>query len=190
MMSTGAIIVLVIVVALVLAVGAWFVARESRRRHLRQRFGPEYDRRIHESDDRRVVERDLAEREKRHASFTLRPLSDADRARYAEQWEVIQEQFVDRPGEAVAAAEQLVDLVMRDRGYPTGAFEQQAADLSVEHAPAVDHYRGAHDIRVRHEQGGVSTEELRQAMTRYRAIFTSVAGINEPADATGGRRHA
>jgi hypothetical protein len=178
-MSTGAIIVLVIVVVLVLAAGAWFVAQQSRSRRLRARFGPEYDRRIEESDDRRVVERDLAEREKRHAGYKLRTLSDAERERYAEQWTVLQEQFVDQPGESVVAAEQLVQLVMRERGYPVENVEQQAADLSVEHSHVVDGYRGAHDVRTRHEREGVSTEELRQALTHLRSVFVSVTGLPE-----------
>jgi len=178
-MSTGAVIVLIIVVVLVVAAAAWLVMEQSRRRRLRQRFGPEYDRRVKETNDRRVVERELTEREKRHAKFDLRPLSDAQRAAYAQQWTVIQEQFVDQPGEAVVAAAQLVESVMRDRGYPTDRFEQQAADLSVEHASVVDFYRGGHDIRTRHEQAGVSTEELRRALKHYRAVFASVAGIRD-----------
>lgn len=176
-MSTGAVIVLVIVVLLVLGAGAWLFMQQARRRRLRERFGPEYDRRIEETDDRRVVERELSEREKRHASFDLRSLSDEERARYADEWTVVQEQFVDHPGEAVVAAEQLVHKVMRHRGYPTDDYEQQASDLSVEHSPAVDSYRSGHDIRTRHEQAGVSTEELRQALMHYRAIFVSLAGI-------------
>lgn len=185
-MSTGAVILLVVVVLLVLGAGAWFLMQRSRRSRLRQRFGPEYDRRVQEADDRRVVERELSEREKRHARFNLRPLSDDERARYADQWTVLQEQFVDRPGEAVVAAEQLVHTVMRDRGYPTENFEQQASDLSVEHASAVDSYRSGHDIRARHEQAGVSTEELRQALMHYRAIFASLAGIDERSEDRAG----
>lgn len=173
-MSTGAVVVLVIVVLLALAAGAWFVAQQSRRRRLRERFGPEYDRRVAETDDRRVAERELAEREKRHKTYDLRPLSEADRARYTEQWSLIQEQFVDRPGEAVASAEQLVVSVMRDRGYPTDNFEQSTADLSVEHAHLVDRFRAGHDIRTRHTQGTASTEELRQAMTHFRDMFEAL----------------
>jgi len=178
-MSTGAVIVLVIVVVLVLAAGAWFVAQQSRSRRLRERFGPEYDRRIEGTADKRVVERELTEREKRHASYKLRTLSDAERARYAEQWTVLQEQFVDQPGESVAAAEQLVETVMRERGYPAENVEQQAADLSVEHSHVVDGYRGAHDVRTRHETEGATTEELRQALTHLRATFVSVTGLPE-----------
>lgn len=179
-MSTGAVIVLVIVVVLVLAAGAWFVTQQSRSRRLRARFGPEYDRRIEESADRRVAERELSEREKRHARYRLRPLSETERAGYAEQWTVLQEQFVDRPGESVAAAEQLVHMVMRERGYPAETIEQQAAEeLSVEHAPVVASYRGAHDVRMRHEREGTSTEDLRQALTHLREVFVSVSGLTE-----------
>jgi ABC-type nickel/cobalt efflux system permease component RcnA len=187
MMSTGAIIILVIVVVLVLAAGAWFIAQQSRRRRLRERFGPEYDRRIKETDDRRVAERELTDRERRHAKYRLRPLSDTEKARYAEQWTVFQEQFVDQPGESVAAAQQLVHMVMRERGYPSEHaenVEQQAADLSVEHSHVVADYRGAHDVRTRHEQAGASTEELRQALTHLRAVFVSVAGLDEDPPAT------
>jgi hypothetical protein len=178
-MSTGAIIVLVVVVVLVLAAGAWFMSQQGRRSRLRRRFGPEYDHRVAETGDRMVAERELMALEKRHAEFKLRRLTDAERAQYAEQWTVLQEQFVDRPGEAVEAAEQLVQAVMRDRGYPSGKFEQQAADLSVEHGPAVSHYRHGHGIHLSHQAGGVSTEELRQALTHYRAIFMSLTGIRD-----------
>jgi hypothetical protein len=182
-MSTGAVVVLVVVVVLVLAAGAWFVAQQARRRRLRERFGPEYDRRIQESDDRRVAERELAEREKRHARYDLRPISEAERARYTEQWTFVQEQFVDQPGEAVVAAEQLVVMVMRERGYPVDNFEQQTADLSVEHAHVLDHYRSGHGIRIRHEQAGVSTEELRRALTHYREMFHALLGHRGETDA-------
>jgi hypothetical protein len=178
-MSTAGIVILIIVVVLALAAAAWFAAQQTRRTRLRRRFGPEYERRIAETGDRRVAERGLMDLEKRHTGLKLRPLSDAERARYAEQWTVLQEQFVDRPGETVAAAEELVHAAARDRGYPDGDFDQRAWDLSVEHGPAVGHYRDGHGIRLSHEAGGVSTEELRRALTHYRTIFMSLTGIRE-----------
>lgn len=176
-MSTGA-VVLVIVLVIVVSAAAWFVGQLSRRRRLRERFGPEYDRSVKEADNRRMAERVLTERRKRHASFDLKPLSDSSRERYAQQWTTVQEKFVDQPGEAVVDAEALLHAVLRERGYPTDGFEQQAADLSVQHAPAVDYYRSGHEIRTRHARTGVSTEELRMAMMHYRKIFVSVAGLD------------
>jgi hypothetical protein len=177
-MSTGATVALIIVILVVVLAAAWFVWLRMRSNRLRQRFGPEYDRRIEEADDRRAAERELTEREKRHARFELRPLSDDDRGRFAEQWVLVQERFVDRPGEAVSEAETLVHTVMRERGYPTDGFDQQAADLSVEHAGAVPHYRDGHDIKTRHGQAEVSTEELRKALVHYRKVFGELTGID------------
>ncbi|OLF14639.1 hypothetical protein [Actinophytocola xanthii] len=183
-MSTGAIIALVIVVLAVLAVVGWFVSQRMHSRKLRDRFGPEYDRRVSETGDRRKAERELIEREKRHARLQLRPLPDGARERYAEQWGLVQEEFVDRPGDAVVGAEALVQTVMRERGYPIEEFEQQAEDLSVEHGTAVPHYRAAHEIRIKHERAEATTEELRTAMVEYRKIFVSLVGVDSEQQAS------
>ena len=83
---------------------------------------------------------------------------------------------MDAPQAAVTGAQTLVTAVMKDRGYPTEAFDQTVADLSVEHAATLDHYRAAHDISQRAGSGTASTEELRQAMIHYRALFTELLG--------------
>ena len=174
-MSTAAIVVLVVVLLAVLFAAGWFLGGQARSRRLRNRFGPEYDRHLENTQNRRVAERELAEREKRHAKLSLRPLSDTARVRYTEQWTRVQEHFVDEPVEAVAAAEDLVHTVMRDRGYPMDGFEQQAADLSVEHADVVDGYRAAHEIRGR----AANTEELRTALVHYRELFRELIGHSD-----------
>ncbi len=78
---------------------------------------------------------------------------------------------MDDPPGAVAEADDLLGEVMRTRGYPVSDFEQSAGDISVDHPEVVKHYRAGHDIAVRHERGEASTEELRQAMIHYRALF-------------------
>lgn len=181
-MSTEATIVLVVVLlAAVLAVG-WFVAERLRGRGLRERFGPEYDRRIDQAGNRRAAERELADLRRRHTEFDLRPLSDLARARFTEQWIQTQERFVDRPGEAVADAERLVQAVMNERGYPVGEFGRQAEDLSVEHGRTVGQYREGHDILTRHQHSEASTEDLRRAMVGYREILADLMGPAETAD--------
>jgi hypothetical protein len=60
---------------------------------------------------------------------------------------------------------------MQARGYPVGDFEQRAADVSVDHPRVVEHYRAAHAIALRDEQGQADTEALREAMVHYRALF-------------------
>jgi hypothetical protein len=185
-MSTGATILLIIVVLAVLLAVGWFVANWMRSRRLRDRFGPEYERRLEATGNRRAAERELTELRKRHDSLDLKPMPEQSRERYTEQWVLVQERFVDQPAEAVAGAEQLVRSAMRERGYPTDGFDQEAADLSVEHGSAVNDYRMGHDISHRNEHGEVSTEELRQALVHYRRILVSVVGNESDVDTRRG----
>jgi hypothetical protein len=73
---------------------------------------------------------------------------------------------------------------MEDRGYPTQPYDQTLADLSVEHASTLDHFRAAHDISQNAAAGTASTEDLRQAMIHYRALFAELLG--EPVGQPGG----
>jgi hypothetical protein len=50
-------------------------------------------------------------------------------------------------------------------------FEQRAADISVDYPRVVEHYRVAHDIAERDAADNANTEDLRQAMMHYRALF-------------------
>jgi hypothetical protein len=172
-MNTSTIVALVVVVVvLVLAV---LIARPFvRRRRLQQRFGPEYQRAVERHDTRADAERDLMDREKRHNQLELRPLPTEVRDRYAQQWTGVQAQFVDAPERTVADADRLVTALMAERGYPTEGYQQQAADLSVEHASTIEHYHAAHDARERIGDGGASTEDLREAMVHYRVLFTEL----------------
>jgi hypothetical protein len=179
MMSTGAIIAIVVVVLVVVALAATVLPAQLRRRHLRARFGPEYDRVVGKSDDRRVGERTLADREKRHGTFALTTLSDVDRAAYAERWTVIQERFVDEPAAAVCDADATVTDLMADLGYPTDGFDQQADDLSVRHADNVAGYRTAHEVVT--GSGDARTDDLRQALLDYRELFRSLLGHDDAA---------
>jgi hypothetical protein len=66
---------------------------------------------------------------------------------------------------------------MRARGYPVSAeFEHNAEDLSVEHPRVVEHYRVACQIASRRQSGEGTTEDLRNAMMHYRALFEELLG--------------
>jgi hypothetical protein len=173
MTSTQIIILVVILIVIGLAAAAWYL---TRRRALRQRFGPEYDRMIAERDNRQEVERELRERERRHAELELRPLSAESRATYAAAWEEVQVRFVDSPDDAVRAGDELVTRLIAERGYPTGDYDEQLAHLSVEHARTLGHYRDAHEIHLRNERGEATTEEQRQALVHYRELFADLLG--------------
>jgi hypothetical protein len=169
-MSSGTIVIIIVAILVVVAIVAG-VVYDQRRRRLRQRFGPEYDRLVEETGSRSKAEAELASRQRRVAGLDIRPLDPAARARYAENWAAVQEQFVDSPQEAVMTAQRLVMTVMQDRGYPIEGGDQMIADLSVDHANVLDHYRAAYDINQRAADNAATTEDLRQAMIHYRALF-------------------
>jgi Tfp pilus assembly protein PilX len=171
-MSAAGIAVIVVVVAiLVVAVS---VITTARRRRLQRRFGPEYDRVVTEKQSHLKAEAELAGRERRIQRLDIRPLTATSRARYASQWAAIQQRFVDQPRQAVTEAQRLVVTVMNERGYPTEDSSQIMADLSVEHATTLDNYRMAQAIS--QNASAASTEDLRQAMVHYRALFSDLVG--------------
>jgi hypothetical protein len=177
MLSTTQWIVLLGAIALI-ATGliVLYFARSSRRRHLelRRRFGPEYTREIEQHGSVSRAERELLAREKRMSKQRLRPLPEADRLRFANDWSRVQARFVDDPSGAVHAADDLIKAVMLVQGYDIESFDQRVADLSVDHAGVVQHYRAAHELAEANRAGRADTEELRQAVVHYRALFAEL----------------
>jgi hypothetical protein len=176
-MSPVAIIILIIVIVIVLAAIVLGVQR-SRRKRLQTTFGPEYERVVADTGSRADAEKELRERERRHAELELKPLSPESQARYSAAWEEVQIQFVDNPEQAVSTADDLVTRLIGERGYPTGDYDDQLANLSVEHARTLGHYRDAHEISLRNRRGEASTEDLRQALVHYRALFADLLGTD------------
>ena len=93
-----------------------------------------------------------------------------------QEWETLQARFVDDPSGAVVQADTLVQRVMKERGYPIDDFDQRAADISVEHPDLVERYRTADGIARANERGTASTEDLRQSVRHYRALFEELLG--------------
>ena len=158
-------------VVVVLAFVLWQALARRRTGRLQKQFGPEYDRAVGGAEDRRLAEAELQAREERRQRLDVRPLSQAARDRYTERWGVTQARFVDDPRGAVAEADSLIQSVMAERGYPVEDFEQRAADVSVDHPQVVENYRQGHRLAQASAGGDDSTEDLRQAMRHYRALF-------------------
>jgi FtsZ-interacting cell division protein ZipA len=182
------VIVILAIVAIALIVVALLLMRQRRSQQLQEGFGPEYDRTVEErGGDRREAEAELRERRERREQFEVRDLEPAARDRYADRWRTAQRRFVDEPAPAVGEADALVMEVMRDRGYPVAdEFDQRAADVSVDHPQVVEHYRAAHDISGRATAGEASTEDLRQAMVHFRALFVELLGADDEPPRDGG----
>jgi hypothetical protein len=168
-----------IVIALAIIVG-FFVWQRERGGRMQDKYGREYNRAVDELGRVRA-ERELASREKRVRHFDLTPLTREQRNRFVTSWRVIQEQFVDDPSGAVAQGDRLVEDVIDARGYPIADFDQRVSDLSVYHSRIVDHYRALREIGQRHRRQEASTEDLRQALVHFRAVFEDLLEDREHA---------
>jgi hypothetical protein len=167
----SALTLVIIIAALVIAGGVVWYVRQQRSRHLRQRFGPEYERMRSQIGDTRRAEERLAEREQRVEKFNIRSLTPEERSRFSEVWRHIQKLFVDDPKGAINEADHLVNEVMSTKGYPMADFRQRSDDISVDHPIVVQHYRQALEIAERNRANAATTEDLRQAVIHYRALF-------------------
>jgi hypothetical protein len=172
-------IALAVVAALVVVGLVASAARRSRSARLREHFGREYDHTVETAGSRTAAEQALIARAEEVKELDIRPLTAAERERYRGDWKKVEARFVERPTTAAVEAEELIDAVMRARGYPIADFEKHAEHLSVKHPRIVEHYRAGHSALESHER---STEDLRQAMLHYRALFDELAGVNAVGD--------
>jgi len=173
-------IILIVIVAIIVIAAIWWFVQSRRSRALHEEFGPEYDRTVQQADSRREAESELRERRERVEKLDIRPLSVAERSRFAGDWETLQPRFVDDPQGAVSDADSLVLDLMQTRGYPMGEFEQRAADISVDHPDVVNHYREAHRLAQRNASGEATTEEQRRALVHYRELFDELLSDGLP----------
>lgn len=169
-MSTTTIIVLAVTVILIAAVG-WWVWRRQRADNLRRRFGPEYSHAIEQYGSEARAQDALAQRARRMATFHARALTPEEHDRFLERWTGVQANFVDDPPGSIAQADGLVTELMSARGYPMGDFDKRTEDISVDHPKVVQNYRAAHAIAERQARGQAATEDLRQGLVHYRALF-------------------
>ena len=176
---TSAQTLILILVIVVIAAGAILIFMRNRSRRLQTRFGPEYDRIVQETGSRFKAEAELEKREKRVERYPIRALSPVEADRFQESWRAIQARFVDDPMRAFTEADELLGQVMSARGYPVSDFEQRAEGISVDHGAVVEHYRVGHGIALRGQQNAATTEELRQGMIHYRALFDELVAQTE-----------
>lgn len=171
---------LLAVVVVILAIVAVMAGNRKRRsEELHERFGPVYDHTVQDfGGDKQRAEQELHAREKRVESFDIHPVTPKERERFQEEWRATQAEFVDAPDHAIMNADRLIKQVMQAEGYPVGDFEQRATDLSVEHPTVVTNYRAAHELALKNEKGKATTEDLRQAMVHYRALFDNLLQTN------------
>lgn len=184
---------LLVVVAVVVAVGValGFVAvrrQRARTAALRERFGPEYDRAVEAAGGSRAGEAELEERLERRRGLSVSAVNGAERPKYEEEWSELEDHFEGEDSElaALARADALVTTILADCGYPLESFDRRAADLSVDYPEEVGHYRRAHDVYRRADDGEASREDMYEALQHYRAFLDALLG-SQRADTGDGR---
>jgi hypothetical protein len=182
-MPTAAVAAVSVAILIVIITAVIFGSAEFRRRRFRRQLGPEFDRLVAVKGSWRAAAAELAERQRRVRNLDIRPLPGDVRDGYVAEWTQIQESFVDQPPAATSAADDLVRRVLAGRGYPVDDDEQILADLSVDHVGSLEHYRAALGLTAvaanghgSRSNGSASTEDLRQALIHYRAMFDDLVG--------------
>ena len=172
-----------VVALLIVLLIVWVVMKQRNRRRteeLRARFGPEYDLALREYGSRAKAEASLLDRVDRVNRMIVHPLTEPEREHYLTEWDAIQARFIDHPRGAVTEADEMINSLLRARGYEGGAFDRRSSDLSVHHASLVEPYRRANTIVVRAGRNEATTEELRGAMIVFRAIFEQLLQAATP----------
>ena len=181
-LSNQTLIAVAVVVAAMIVIAAYLLYRQRRTHRLQQRFGPEYAATVKKLGSKAKAEAELQEREKRVEKLEIVALTPAETYRFTQSWTRLQSSFVDDPKGVLVQADQLVRELLLKRGYPVADFERRAADISVDHAEVVNHYRAAQVIVSRDQRGQADTEELRKAVVHFRALFDELLGVATVAD--------
>jgi len=163
----GVVVVLVIIGLILGAVSS----RRQRSKRFHKKYGTEYDHTVKVMGNEKKAQAEMDERQKHVETLNIRPLSLSERERYLAEWKAVQNKFIDQPGQATVEADHLIMEVMKVRAYPVSDFEQRAADLSITYPELVSNYRAAREIAIKNEHHQANTEELRQALVYYRALF-------------------
>jgi hypothetical protein len=168
--TTTIVIVIVVLVIIGIILGLVFSGRKRTER-LQNQFGTEYDHTVETLGDDKKAQVELEKRQKHVDLLDIRSLSSVEHDRYQADWALVQNKFVDEPGQAIMDADQLITEVMKLRNYPIADFDQRAADISVKYPALVSNYRAARVIAIKNMDNSADTEELRNAMIHYRSLF-------------------
>ena len=190
MSTTALIVIIVVVVIVVLLLALFFASRrraaqrsEEQRERSREEFGSEYERMAQERGSEEEAERELRER-RGHVERRVEPLSEESRGRYEEQWGEVERVFVDNPQRSIEMADRTVSDILDERNFVSDAGqsdEDTERGLAAMHPDIADDYREARRIRAdvvarsagraEEDSNEESTEELRQAIRKYRTVY-------------------
>jgi hypothetical protein len=153
--------------------GSAFSKRQRSKKYT-AKYGSEYDRTVKSTGNHTKAQKEMDDRQTHVDTLNIRSLSLSERERFLAEWKAVQAKFIDQPGPATVEADHLIMEVMQLRNYPVSDFDQRAADISINYPELVSNYRLARAIAIKNEQHKADTEELRQALVYYRALFNEL----------------
>ena len=189
-MSTMTLVVIVVVVVVVVLLLALFFASRRRaaqrskeqRKRSREEFGSEYERTVEERGSEEDAERELRERRGR-VERRIEPLSEESSGHFEERWTEVERVFVENPERSIEMADRTVSDLLSERRFVSDAGqsdEETEQSLAVIYPEVADDYREARRIRAEvvgrsagsaEDDSDESTEGLRQAIRKYRAVY-------------------
>jgi FtsZ-interacting cell division protein ZipA len=188
-LSTTIVVVIVVVVVAIVLLALYFASRrraaqrsEEQRERSREEFGSEYERTVEERGSEEDAERELRER-RGHVERRVEPLSEESSGHFEERWTEVERVFVENPERSIEMADRTVSDLLSERRFVSDAGqsdEETEQSLAVMYPEIADDYREARRIRaevVGRSAGSAeadseeSTEELRQAIRKYRAVY-------------------
>ena len=86
---------LILIIAILAVAFAVVFLIQRRTKHLKSKFGPEYERAVREQGSSFKAERELENRAKRIEKLSIHSLSPQEAAQFAAEWRTTQEKFVD-----------------------------------------------------------------------------------------------
>jgi hypothetical protein len=178
-MPVGAIVAIVIVLVIIAVIAAVAARRGVGRPAGRKQLGPEYTRLADEVGTKKA-NAEFDKRQRRVEGLGIKSLSPERRDQYETQWLAVQETFIDNPQTSVRNAASLVSAVAADRGYEVADAEQFRTDLSVHYGSRLDGYRSA--LAVTQHAETAATEDMRQALLDYRALFQELSEVSDAGD--------
>ncbi|HZI49039.1 MAG TPA: hypothetical protein VFD75_14685, partial [Pyrinomonadaceae bacterium] len=79
-----------VAIVVAIAISVWLYTSSKRSKRLRSEFGPEYRRTARAEGDAAAAEKVLQERQARVKKLDIKPLTDQQRAEFADAWESAQ----------------------------------------------------------------------------------------------------
>lgn len=182
-------VILAVVVIIVLLI-VFFVSRRSRsrrqeeqRERSREEFGAEYERTARETGSEEEADKELRRR-RGSVERRVEPLSDERKEHFEGQWGEVERVFVDNPERSIEMADRTVSDILQERRFiadSSQSDEETEKSLAAMHPDVADDYREARRMRAEvvarsgrsADEGSEeqSTEDLRQAIRRYRAVY-------------------